>query len=489
MDKETLSNYGWIVICVMVLAVMLALASPFGNFVADAIKSTTQGLFDVNQGALDSAGIQIMEQEFENMLSDKDVASNPTGVTVTNGTYEHGDYYYHKTIASGSPYGANTLEEAWEIVNTALAAQGTSWQELVAMYAQYGITEEQLLVEWELTEETFSPTVYGTGWSVSVKSETQETYGPILESINGEPVTDMTNTFAECYNLVSAPAIPSNVTSLVQTFWNCTSLKNLPDMTKAQKVESMQYCFLGCTSLVDASDLVIPSSATNICGLFEGCTSLIDTGLPTIPNTVKNMNSTYKECTSLVDLSGYVIPGSVESLHYTFEACTSLEKAPVFADGIREMNCTFQECTALVDLSDLVIPSSVTNMEWTFYGCTSLRVPPKLQAGLIDMSEAFQNCTSLTDLSDYVIPSTVTTMTQTFNDCTALTKAPDLSNCTNLVAVNNLFRGCTSLTGTITLNATPTKYDYCLSETKISDILGSCANETKAAIMATKALS
>ena len=48
MDKETLSNYGWIVILVLVLAVMLALASPFGNFVATAVKSTTKGLFDVN---------------------------------------------------------------------------------------------------------------------------------------------------------------------------------------------------------------------------------------------------------------------------------------------------------------------------------------------------------------------------------------------------------------------------------------------------------
>ena len=56
MDKETLSNYGWIVICVLVLAVMIALAGPFGNFVADAVKSTTQGLFDVNQNALDAAG-------------------------------------------------------------------------------------------------------------------------------------------------------------------------------------------------------------------------------------------------------------------------------------------------------------------------------------------------------------------------------------------------------------------------------------------------
>ena len=57
MDKETLSNYGWIVICVLVLAVMIALATPFGSFVADAVKSTTQGLFDVNQNALNSTGL------------------------------------------------------------------------------------------------------------------------------------------------------------------------------------------------------------------------------------------------------------------------------------------------------------------------------------------------------------------------------------------------------------------------------------------------
>lgn len=64
MDKETLSNYGWIVICVLVMVVMIALAGPFGNFVADAVKSTTQGLFDVNQNALDAAGITIEDQTF-----------------------------------------------------------------------------------------------------------------------------------------------------------------------------------------------------------------------------------------------------------------------------------------------------------------------------------------------------------------------------------------------------------------------------------------
>ena len=64
MDKETLSNYGWIVICVLVLAVMLGLATPFGSFISTAVKDTTAGLFATNQKALDIAGIPIANQSF-----------------------------------------------------------------------------------------------------------------------------------------------------------------------------------------------------------------------------------------------------------------------------------------------------------------------------------------------------------------------------------------------------------------------------------------
>jgi hypothetical protein len=52
MDKETLSNYGWVVICVLVLVVMIALATPFGKYVAGAVKSTTESLFAVSEKAL-----------------------------------------------------------------------------------------------------------------------------------------------------------------------------------------------------------------------------------------------------------------------------------------------------------------------------------------------------------------------------------------------------------------------------------------------------
>ena len=88
MDKETLSNYGWIVICVLVLAVMIALATPFGTFVADAVKSTTQGLFDVNQNALDAAGVPgltVQDQEFAD--------TNGGSETETNTPVKFGEKY------------------------------------------------------------------------------------------------------------------------------------------------------------------------------------------------------------------------------------------------------------------------------------------------------------------------------------------------------------------------------------------------------------
>lgn len=75
MDKETLSNYGWIVILILILAVMIALATPFGNFIAGAIKSTTAGFFSVNQNAMNAGGIVIPGQNFDDTSSDETPAT------------------------------------------------------------------------------------------------------------------------------------------------------------------------------------------------------------------------------------------------------------------------------------------------------------------------------------------------------------------------------------------------------------------------------
>ena len=69
MDKNTLSNYGWIVIAVLVLSVMIALATPFGSYIEQGVRATTEGLFNTSKNAVNTAfedlGVQMDDQTFE----------------------------------------------------------------------------------------------------------------------------------------------------------------------------------------------------------------------------------------------------------------------------------------------------------------------------------------------------------------------------------------------------------------------------------------
>lgn len=75
MDKKTLSHYGWIVILILVLSVMLSFATPFGSYIKDAVVNTTNGLISTNDNATDTENIKsnenIWETKFEyNLLNE-----------------------------------------------------------------------------------------------------------------------------------------------------------------------------------------------------------------------------------------------------------------------------------------------------------------------------------------------------------------------------------------------------------------------------------
>ena len=130
MDKETLSHYGWIVILVLILAVLLALATPFGNFIAGAIKATTAGFFSVNQEAMGVAGITIPGQGYEgepapcnieghyigdgrgeHMIPVDDCTSNHTYTCECDGWVvpENGTYYIGVTSTATGDYTGATI--------------------------------------------------------------------------------------------------------------------------------------------------------------------------------------------------------------------------------------------------------------------------------------------------------------------------------------------------------------------------------------------
>ena len=273
MDKETLSNYGWIVICVLVLAVMIALAGPFGTFVAGAVKSTTAGLFGVNQNALGAAGIDIEDQVFENCEHLETEIRNATadysgdtcckecGTVLSAGTYviPTGGTYYdaseNKTLTAGKAFPVEC---------------GTGDKYTYGEY-EYRYNYYRGSSQWYEYEEQ-------NGWGAHHLNKNNATPAPILGEINGKPLTSMNATFYGNKSItdMSTFVIPENVVNMVTTFMDCTSLMYAP---------------------------TIPSGATTINGVFNGCKEL-----KTVTINANPTSYNYTFC--YIDMSGVTISGT-----------------------------------------------------------------------------------------------------------------------------------------------------------------------------------
>ena len=70
MDKSTLSNYGWIVIVTLVLAVMLALATPFGTFVGKGASNVIKTFVQSSDNAVDEDNIDTQGEYWDGYLND-----------------------------------------------------------------------------------------------------------------------------------------------------------------------------------------------------------------------------------------------------------------------------------------------------------------------------------------------------------------------------------------------------------------------------------
>lgn len=313
MDKETLSHYGWVVILVLILSVMLALATPFGTFVADGIKSTTAGFFSVNQNAMGAIGTSIgdlvfdtCEHEYE---PDVTVDCNTTGMITY--TCKNCDKKYTEFRETAK----HTFDNA----------DDTTCNDCNISFINYEFRA------WDFDSKTGS-TTQTDAHVVIPETFVVGSWGYKVTSIGNNAFKDCTNlttcvvpetvtrigeyAFSGCTSLRSIN-IPEGITSIeTRTFWNCETLDGviLPSTLKIVGYES----FSGCKSL---QSIIIPEGVTEITceRAFSNCTSLKSAYVPsTLVGPV--CGNTFSGCSSLADIK---FGGTVEQLRMmSFYHCT-----------------------------------------------------------------------------------------------------------------------------------------------------------------------
>lgn len=379
MDKNTLSNYGWIVVMILCLSVLIALATPFGTYVKDGIKSTTTGLFDVESNALEVVGVDLADQNFTEPAScgvsghcADDGLEHGIIATCSNGhTYtcectgwvipEGGTYYVKLTSTSLGDYkGAVATYNSGE----QLPCGYTIGDKDVFVYGDYEYRCNKYYngSEW-VSDPQYRSDPLLRGWGVRVLDSTKTSYGEIIDNINGASVTNINYTFYKCEFLTVAPTIHSNITKMSSTFKGCTALTTPPDMSNASSVLDMQDAFYSCKSLTTA---------------------------PKIPDTVRFLNRTFMRCTSLTDASGIIIPNKVTSLQETFRSCVSLTTPPEIPNGVTNIQSTFNSCESLATAPK--IPDSVTNASDAFYYCHKLTGEISIPCSLVSKNYTYKNC-------------------------------------------------------------------------------------------------
>lgn len=235
------------------------------------------------------------------------------------------------------------------------------------------------------------------GWGVDTIDNYKTSYGPILETIAGKPITSLQGTFGNANYFQVAPAIPDTVSNMKQAYFSCDSLKEpaalprdlttmeaaymgcaalstAPDFSKVTKLTNMSSAFVE-TGFITTEDIVIPYGVTNMNTMFQRCPQLVDASSLEIPETVKSLNSIFVECPSL-QYAEFVVPATVENISGAFYDCAALRKGPDLSNaiGLEESGFSlrlYTGCAALEEVS--IIPDNVEFASDCFSGCTALQ--------------------------------------------------------------------------------------------------------------------
>lgn len=477
MDKQTLSNYGWIVVMILCLSVMLAFATPFGKAVGSGIKVVIDGFGDTldkteDKYDEDKEYFDDLFSEYEITDLDRNEDENNLPTIYMNYEYvmcaertqtvpEIGRYY--KTIKE-----QNNIKLKGNITVTDEMKKKISRVYIAAMYlddesfdlrqglqaAVWCILENKTVDELNLTGLTDT----AKNWvdKLNTKANTIDlkkftVYISFFESI--EDKDKYQNIVA-----VSVPKLPANPDGPLgwQVPKDCTY--TMKDAVNGKSVYT-EYEYLPYGYESASMDILESPDYNYTCKDISGWNVKVkDTSKTEYEPFLTKINDkslvslyeTFRDCASLTVAP--VIPVSVKGINNTFMGCSSLTTAPKIPDGLISMSSAFAGCSSLKtyvgstdpdgDFSNYNIPSDVSGMSGTFANCSLITNAPVLPENIQDLRSTFTNCTSLIKMPE--IPKKVKLLGYTFYNCTSLKEISTISN--SVEYMDGTFYGCTSLT-------------------------------------------
>ena len=315
-----------------------------------------------------------------------------------------------------------------------------------------------------------------------------------LDFSNFDPslITNINSMFAKCSsieNIIFSNVITSKLESMEQTFQGCSQLQSL-DLSSfdTSKVTLMDSLFSGCTKLqsLDLSNFNTPLVKLSM-SMFEGCTQLQSIILSNFITTqITNMNSMFKGCTNLefldIQNSNDVTALSISTMFDNVNNLKYINIYNVASDGVlatalsNELNnidnlivcqkneiinndkaiyecCTYNSDKSKCEFSNYMIIkykeeaeysnrfqiSSRTGIRFIEYGNKNYRKDEKL---IINANTEIKIyfLFDMTSLESYFDSSTDSNVVKIIS--------VDLSNfnSTLITNLNNMFKGCSSIT-------------------------------------------
>ena len=139
--------------------------------------------------------------------------------------------------------------------------------------------------------------------------------------------TNMRFGFDEWLKLQVVPPLDfTGRTSMFRLFYNCSSLKNIENITGTESVTNMEYMFYRCESLTSVP-YFDTKNVRSMLGMFLSCTSL--TSVPQLDtSSVTSMYQTFGYCNSLTSVP-QMDTKNVNTMMFMLNGCTSLTSIPL----------------------------------------------------------------------------------------------------------------------------------------------------------------